>query len=147
MSGSLSCVQALLKARAHVNARDEDHMRPLHFAALSGELQIAMALMVSRADPLRVDDEQRGPTDCLPEDLRRQPLQLRRWTDALERGRAEKSTNNGSDSDREQDTLTVAADGETAAIGSALPVAAALDRMHLLGTTSFTCLVTLRHPR
>mmetsp|Transcript_36861 Transcript_36861/g.70883 ORF Transcript_36861/g.70883 Transcript_36861/m.70883 type:complete len:175 (+) Transcript_36861:2-526(+) len=108
-SGSLSCVQELLKARAHVNARDEDRMRPLHFAALSGELRIAVELMTYSADPLRLDDEQRGPADCLPDELRRQPGELRRWTEALENNRGNETTNNGidqeADSDREQQAL------------------------------------------
>mmetsp|Transcript_54721 Transcript_54721/g.175532 ORF Transcript_54721/g.175532 Transcript_54721/m.175532 type:complete len:193 (+) Transcript_54721:69-647(+) len=67
--GHLTCVMALLDARAAVNADDEDGATSLHFAATSGDIDVFKALILAGADVNATDVDERGVLDYLPEDV------------------------------------------------------------------------------
>merc|ERR1712224_553827 len=79
----LKCVTALLTARAMVNAEDEDAMRPLHFAAQSGDFDIATAIINAGAQCDVVDDTGRSVLEHLPDEVSKQPYELKRWRKLL----------------------------------------------------------------
>jgi len=78
-SGSVVCVTALLNARAKIQAKDEDGMKAVHWAALSGELSAVQTLVCARANPLDKDNDKLGILDHMPAEVRRDPMELRRW--------------------------------------------------------------------
>jgi len=78
-SGSLPIVRLLLDKRAKVHAKDEDGLRPTHWAALSGELSSLQVLIEAGADVSILDDDCRHVLDHLPEEITRDRLELRRW--------------------------------------------------------------------
>jgi hypothetical protein len=80
----LKCVTALLQAKANVNAEDEDGMRPLHFAALSGDYDIGAALLAAGADSQGVDDCGKDALNYLNEEVRKQDSELQRWQNLLQ---------------------------------------------------------------
>merc|ERR1711933_328535 len=49
-NGSAPIVARLLKAKAHVNAVEEEEWAALHFAAQEGHLEVCQALLQGRAD-------------------------------------------------------------------------------------------------
>jgi len=77
--GYLTCVMALLEAKACVNAQDEDGTRALHLAASAGDLDVFKALLVAGADKKVVDKDLRGALDYLPDDIKQSPQQIRQW--------------------------------------------------------------------
>lgn len=79
--GYIKCVSSLLEARAKVNAQDEDGTSPLHLAAASGELGVFAALLSAGAFQYQ-DEDGLSPLDYLPEDVKKDHLERRRW-DAL----------------------------------------------------------------
>eukprot|EP00929_Paragymnodinium_shiwhaense_P053313 TRINITY_DN26678_c0_g2_i1.p1 TRINITY_DN26678_c0_g2~~TRINITY_DN26678_c0_g2_i1.p1 ORF type:complete len:312 (-),score=75.76 TRINITY_DN26678_c0_g2_i1:201-1136(-) len=80
-NGNLECLKLLLGGKASFSAADEDGMQALHFAALSGDVAIAEALIQAGADCQAMDDMGRRPLDLLPEDIRKTRQLLKRWTD------------------------------------------------------------------
>merc|ERR1712060_990468 len=82
-SGSVGAVLLLLENRANVSSWDEEKMRPLHWAALSGELQVAKVLMGAKAYAGARDIYDQLPLDHLPSEVRQDPAELRMWTTCL----------------------------------------------------------------
>mmetsp|Transcript_74654 Transcript_74654/g.206758 ORF Transcript_74654/g.206758 Transcript_74654/m.206758 type:complete len:198 (+) Transcript_74654:43-636(+) len=78
--GHLTCVMALLDARAAVDAEDEEGLTALHYAAAAGDLDVFKALVLSCGDGLLYDRRGRLPLDLLPEAIVSQhPGEVRRW--------------------------------------------------------------------
>jgi len=77
--GHLTCVMALLDARAAVDAADEDGRTALHFAAMAGDIDCFKGLVLSAGTGLVRDRFSKLPLEHLPEDLRRKPNEYRRW--------------------------------------------------------------------
>lgn len=81
--GHLTCVMALLEARAAVEAKDEDGATALHLAASSGDLDVFKALVLAGADGTARDGEKRTPLDYLPEAIRAAPDEESSWRAVL----------------------------------------------------------------
>lgn len=77
--GHLTCVMALLDARATAEASDEDGRTALHFAAVAGDVDVFKALVLAAGDGFLCDKEGRLPLHYLPEEVSRRPAQLRLW--------------------------------------------------------------------
>merc|ERR1719343_307509 len=90
-SGSSGCVKALLEAKAKILAVDEDNMQPVHFAALSGELEILDLLVGAGADPRVRDNEGKGVIDHLCRDVTTDAFMFRKWKEVVARGPRVKS--------------------------------------------------------
>jgi len=78
-SGSLECVKLLLNSSAKVQAKDEDGMRPVHFAALAADLPCLQVLMSARANICDRDHESKGVLEYLPDEIRRDPFEIKKW--------------------------------------------------------------------
>merc|ERR1740121_1381626 len=78
-AGNIRIVDALLDARAKVNAKDETGTRPVHLAASSGELLVLDALIRAGANIGVVDDDHKGVLDYLPEEFQSAPAEKRKW--------------------------------------------------------------------
>jgi len=81
--GHLSCVIALLEARARVDAEDEDGATPLHFAAASGDLDVFKAMLLAGADSSVQDSDERRVLEYLPEDIQLDSMKRPKWEAAL----------------------------------------------------------------
>eukprot|EP00932_Pfiesteria_piscicida_P001720 SRR837773.11668.p1 GENE.SRR837773.11668~~SRR837773.11668.p1 ORF type:complete len:217 (-),score=15.30 SRR837773.11668:60-671(-) len=77
--GHLTCVMALLDARASVEAEDEEGCTALHFAAVKGDLDVFKALVLGRGDGLVHDRRGRLPLECLPDAVLLRPDEVRMW--------------------------------------------------------------------
>jgi len=128
-SGSVPCIKVLLAHRAHLGARDEDGMRAVHFAALSGEFAALKALLEARANPCAMDAERRAPLDHLPSEARSDPGELRRWRELLERAAFERrgrklteaAAGEGFDEDGSLAAASEAAEEEEGRLSAGLP--------------------------
>lgn len=89
--GHLNAVALLLHFRASVNARDEDGMEPLHFAASAGSPEVCTALVAARADPTVTDEYGRDAFSLLPTDCVESHVGLQQWQ-ALLQSRCEPMT-------------------------------------------------------
>mmetsp|Transcript_89058 Transcript_89058/g.229796 ORF Transcript_89058/g.229796 Transcript_89058/m.229796 type:complete len:315 (-) Transcript_89058:9-953(-) len=83
-SGSVGCVKALLDAGAKVRSREEDSMRPVHFAALGGEFEVLKLLLARGADAAARDANKCSVLDHLPEEVQRHKPELRKWMAAVQ---------------------------------------------------------------
>lgn len=83
-SGSVPCIKVLLRYGARLDAKDEDLMRPVHFAALSGEFSALQALIAARANPGVLDANQCSVLDHLPAEVHKDHRELRLWREAIE---------------------------------------------------------------
>mmetsp|Transcript_8637 Transcript_8637/g.16346 ORF Transcript_8637/g.16346 Transcript_8637/m.16346 type:complete len:212 (-) Transcript_8637:130-765(-) len=81
--GHLSCVIALLEARARVDAEDEDGATPLHFAAASGDIDVFKAMLLAGADGSVQDSDERRVLEYLPEDIQLDSTKFPKWEAAL----------------------------------------------------------------
>lgn len=81
--GHLTCVMALLDSRAALDAEDEDGATPLHYAAISGDLDVFKALILAGADASLKDAEQRTALDYLPQHIKKDPDLLKSWRAVL----------------------------------------------------------------
>merc|ERR1719433_301609 len=79
MEGHAKAVRLLLEENACVHLEDEDGMRPLHFAAAGGSRDCCELLLQARADPRMVDDYDRDPFLCLPEESLSEQDELQAW--------------------------------------------------------------------
>jgi len=66
--GHVRAVRLLIEEKACVHQKDKDGMRPLHFAAAAGLRDCCELLLEARADPRLVDDYDRDPYLCLPQE-------------------------------------------------------------------------------
>jgi hypothetical protein len=82
-SGSVACIQMLLEFKANVAAEDEDGLKPIHYAAMSGELLAFQCLVAAQADPMCRDDQDVGVLEHLPEETRNDAIQFQRWEIAV----------------------------------------------------------------
>jgi len=82
-SGSVACLQMLLEFRANVAAEDEDGLRPIHYAAMSGEISTLACLINAGADVLQQDDLGNGVLEHLNAEVKNDVLQFRRWESAV----------------------------------------------------------------
>ncbi|CAJ1433685.1 unnamed protein product [Effrenium voratum] len=81
--GHLTCVMALLDSRASLEAEDEDGATPLHYAALSGDLDVFKALILAGADPSLKDGMKRAALDYLPAHIKKDPDLQKSWRAVL----------------------------------------------------------------
>mmetsp|Transcript_61436 Transcript_61436/g.163504 ORF Transcript_61436/g.163504 Transcript_61436/m.163504 type:complete len:206 (-) Transcript_61436:455-1072(-) len=81
-NGSVAATTLLVNAGARVNVREEDGMTPLHFAAMSGNLNVCRLLRGSEAT-LRSDDFGKFPLDYVAENLQHTPAQRAEWNSVL----------------------------------------------------------------
>jgi len=81
--GHLRCVQMLLAEKACVHAREEDGLQPLHFAACSGNFDVAHELVKAGAGIGSCDHSGKCAIDYLPEEVTAVPAALREWRGLL----------------------------------------------------------------
>lgn len=82
--GSEPCTLLLLEARAHVNARDEDGLRPLHFGAASASFEVCEILLSHGAEWDVLDDDGRRPIDHVPQGFVVTKAERLRWEARLD---------------------------------------------------------------
>jgi len=81
--GHAGCVEELVKCRANVNAEEEDGLRPIHFAAASGNYDVALTLARAGAYRKALDANGRSALSYLPDDL---SAPYKKWKDLLSLG-------------------------------------------------------------
>jgi len=84
-SGSVACLQMLLEFKANVSSEDEDGLKPVHYAAMSGELGALACLVQAGADILAKDDQGKGVLDHLPPEVQEDVILRRKWEAALKK--------------------------------------------------------------
>mmetsp|Transcript_49389 Transcript_49389/g.105109 ORF Transcript_49389/g.105109 Transcript_49389/m.105109 type:complete len:219 (+) Transcript_49389:219-875(+) len=81
--GHLTCVMALLDARANVEAEDDEGGTALHMAAAAGDLDVFKALVLARGDGLLHDRRGALPLDHLPDRIMRVLPEVRLWESVM----------------------------------------------------------------
>mmetsp|Transcript_22165 Transcript_22165/g.40773 ORF Transcript_22165/g.40773 Transcript_22165/m.40773 type:complete len:228 (-) Transcript_22165:8-691(-) len=66
-AGSVQCCEVLLKHNAHVNAREEDGLRALHFGAMGGSREVIELLVGAGADTSAFNDDAKQAIDLIEE--------------------------------------------------------------------------------
>mmetsp|Transcript_136364 Transcript_136364/g.323003 ORF Transcript_136364/g.323003 Transcript_136364/m.323003 type:complete len:218 (+) Transcript_136364:52-705(+) len=87
--GYAKCCLQLLAANADPNAEDEDGMRPLHFAATSGDMAVCEVLIQHRADVGAKADDEKTAFDLVPRDAFPSARHQQRWLELLKDPQAE----------------------------------------------------------
>merc|ERR1719343_1557631 len=54
-------------------------MRPVHWAALGGDLNVLKVLVDYGADPAVIDEDGHNVLDHLPQDIARDPIEYKQW--------------------------------------------------------------------
>eukprot|EP00747_Dinoflagellata_sp_TGD_P162316 gnl/TRDRNA2_/TRDRNA2_179777_c0_seq1.p1 gnl/TRDRNA2_/TRDRNA2_179777_c0~~gnl/TRDRNA2_/TRDRNA2_179777_c0_seq1.p1 ORF type:complete len:255 (-),score=61.49 gnl/TRDRNA2_/TRDRNA2_179777_c0_seq1:9-773(-) len=81
--GHPKIVSLLLTAKASVNAKDEDGMQAIHFAAAAGCMDSCKALIGKGASAVLKDDNGRSAFECLPRDCTITRAERQLWEKVL----------------------------------------------------------------
>merc|ERR1711953_1022401 len=82
----LSAMEQLVAAKANLEAQDEDGIRSLHLAAMSGELDAVSLLLKAGAEAYAEDDEGRTAMEHVPISLVRTAKERQVWETLFKQG-------------------------------------------------------------